>query len=162
MDFNLPDYILTDTYNQPDALKRLRLLKEKILTNIFGAQHKIEEEADENDSLWVNQAVTKIGISINKTNIYKVFEEAEKEIKKISPLVIFIPFDMPSPEITKLGEKLREDFGKNFLMDLKFDPNLIAGPSFVWKGVLHDYSVKQHIAQNRQTILETFKEYVTH
>lgn len=75
----------------------------------------------------------------------EAFQKAEKEIREIEPLVIFLPFDLPEEKIPQLGALVRQNFGPKFLMEIKYDPSLIAGAALAWKGIYKDYSVKSKI-----------------
>lgn len=160
---SLLDNILANNYTQGEALRRLRVLKSIMISKLFGGSADIsQKDISDIDQGWLKTMETKLIDVINKKDVYKTFAQTEEQIKKIKTLVIYLPFDIPEHEIIRLGEKIRSDFGKNFLMELKYDPNLIAGAALVWNGVMKDYSVRQQINQNRQTILEAFKEYIRH
>jgi F0F1-type ATP synthase delta subunit len=99
---------------------------------------------------------------ITPQNIYATFETLEKDIKTIEPLILYLPYELPDEEISQIGTKLRADYGNKFLIEVNIDPNLIAGCALSFKGIYKDYSIKQKIADNKQQILSTFRQYVKH
>lgn len=145
---NLFNLIIQNSFTQIEALKKLRVLKEQLIRKIFGTSPSS------------NSPISTELPGINQDNVYKIFDGVEAKIKSITPLTIVIPFELPDSEIIKLGQKVRQEFGNNFLLEIKYDPILIAGPAFIWKGVYKDYSIHQQIAEKHQSVLAIFKEYV--
>ena len=72
--------------------------------------------------------------------------------------IIFIPFELPEEGMAALGQRMRRLFGKNFLAEIKLDPNLLAGAALVWDGVYKDYSLREKIEDNRERIIKTLRE----
>lgn len=72
------------------------------------------------------------------------------QLTKTAPvLTIFVPFSIPSREIPKLGQKIRKKFGKNVVLDIKYDPDLIGGAAFAFGGKYWDFSVRSKIINQR-------------
>lgn len=162
---NILDIILADTFVKNTALKRLAALKDHLLTKVFSenssppAQTRIE---DPELSLWILKISPNYFVNLNAQNIYEVFADLEKNIKACEPLVIYLPYELPQEQIAQIGQKLRANFGKNFLMEIQIDPSLIAGCSLSYKGIYKDTSVKQRIADNQKEILAIFRKYIKH
>lgn len=153
--------ILDGSYTQTQALKRLRALKDLGIAKLFGKQETKDEILVEQDS-WFASLDKNFFRPFTKDNVYKLFEDAEKAIKDIKPLMIYLAVEIPEVEIAKIGQYLRQTYGNNFLMEIKIDPSLIAGTAFVWNGIYKDYSLRQKITDNRQAILSTLKGYIKH
>lgn len=159
------DEILADTFVQSQALHRISALKSLVLVQLFAGKGQEKAVAPEIDpqlapgqqTPWIVSLNPKIYQHFNKDNVYQMFEELEQTIKKIEPLTLYLPFELPENELAKIGAQLRHDFGQNFLMEVKIDPSLLAGCALIWKGVYKDYSLKRKIEENRQKILETLK-----
>lgn len=153
--------ILTDTYTARKLQKRLRVLKGYLLSKLFNStlsevdQNELNEEKE-----WFDSIDQKLIEQINKDTVYQLFTNLENKIKQIRLLTIYVAFDLPKDEITRLGRTLRHTYGNDFLFDIKFDPNIIAGAAFVWQGVYKDYSVRSLIGQRKQEILSEFRHYV--
>lgn len=143
---NLLDIILQDTFVKNAALKKTAVLKDHLLEKVFTAK------ADPQAAKW----------GVTPQNIYEVFDNLEKSIKALEPLVIYLPYELPEEQIIEIGQKLRSDYGKNFLMDIQIDPSLIAGAALSYKGIYKDTSVKQRIIDNQKEILATFRKYIKH
>lgn len=149
------DHMLANTYTQTDALRRIGMLKDIVVAKIFAATRPGPDYQDP----WLNLLNPKILQYFTKDNVYKLFDEIKGEIKKIEPLVVRLPFEIPEAELADLGSRLRKSYGKNFLVEIKYDPSLIAGAHFSFKGVYKDYSIRQEIADNRQAIIGMLKNY---
>jgi len=161
---DLLDQILSQTYTQTQALARLRVLKDLVLLQLFGHGYKkqanplkLPPNQQTNWLVTLNQEIFK---NFTKDNAYQIFDELEREIRTIKPLVVCIPFELPEEGITELGQYLRKIFGKNFMAEIKIDPSLIAGTALVWNGVYKDYSIRNKISDNRDQILHIIKEYL--
>lgn len=156
MTTNLLEAILSNTFIKNQAEKKVMVLKDYLLDNLF-AQGK-KTATDE----WVTSLDKKVLESITPQNVYSVFDKMEADIKAIEPLVLYLPYELPETEIVQIGTSLRSDYGASFLIEITIDPNLIAGCALSFKGIYKDYSLKQKIADNKQAILETFRKYVKH
>jgi len=166
MSSNLLELILSDTYIKNQAEKKIIALKNYLLEDIFTTGKDIKTKKNVVDSpqlaTWVANFDKKALSMITPQNIYATFETLEKDIKTIEPLILYLPYELPDEEISQIGTKLRADYGNKFLIEVNIDPNLIAGCALSFKGIYKDYSIKQKIADNKQQILSTFRQYVKH
>lgn len=151
----LLEVILSDTFVKNTALKKTAALKDYILYAGTGSE-------DPEMAKWVLDLDPAVYSGINPQNIYAVFDNLEKSIKAEEPLIIYLPYELPEEQITEIGQKLRTDYGKNFLMDIQIDPSLIAGAALSYKGIYKDTSVKQRIIDNRKEVLAKFRKYIKH
>lgn len=163
---DLLDQVLATTYTLPDALSRLRTLKDLILLELFGhGEQPNADKAPESTGKqpgWFASLGKEFFHTFTRENVYKIFDEMEVEVKKIQPLVMYLPFELPDEEMEQVGQHLRQLFGKRFLVDIKFDSKLIAGTALVWGGVYKDYSLHKKMEDNRQTILNNLKGFLKH
>lgn len=163
----LLDQILADTFTLAQAMKRLQVLKDLVLVKLFSGKeelpiHITTQTQPGQQTPWITTLDSGIYKHFNRKNVYKIFQDLEIEIKKIKPLIIYLPFDVDDVNIDEIGRNARHLFGKNFLIDIKIDPSLIAGTALVWNGVYKDYSIKQKIAEDRQRILTMLKDFIKH
>lgn len=154
------DRILLGTYTYTDALRRVRTLKQYLLNQVFASALKNFSAESEADNAWLSGLGAEVFSLFTQQNIYLLSDQIEQSIKKITPLIIYLPFEIPQGEVVRVGMKLRQDYGKHFLVEFRIDPNLIAGPAFVWNSIYKDYSVRSRIEQNRQQILDIIKGYL--
>ncbi|MBI2600943.1 F0F1 ATP synthase subunit delta [Candidatus Daviesbacteria bacterium] len=155
------DQIITNTYTLKSLKNRLRILRDYLTKQQFtnGVQDQDEKLTDE--AQWINSLGKDFLAKFNQHNIYSLLDEMESETSKQEPLTIFLAFELPNEEISKLGSWIRVNFGQKYLMlDIKYDPSLIGGCALTWKGIYHDYSVKKKIEDNKQQVLESFKTYL--
>ncbi len=77
------------------------------------------------------------------------YNAARDEIKAIEPLYFYLPFELPEEEILKISSKLRRDYGKQFLIETRVDPQLLGGCALSYKGVYKDYSLKDRLNKTK-------------
>lgn len=183
----LLDHILINTFTLSQATNRLQVLKSLVLLRLFSSENTFSSEKNSiphskessfvdkkevaapattaikttgQETPWIVSLDPSIYAHFNRKNVYQAFEKLEAEIKKIKPLVVYLPFDIPEAQIREIGQKSRQLFGKNFLIDIKIDPSVITGTALVWNGVYKDYSIRQKLAQDRQRVLAMLKEFI--
>ena len=153
--------ILTDTYTARKLQKRVRVLKMYMLGKIFNSSTQpLDENEMAEEKAWFESISFKFESQITKDNVYQIFANLEARIKAIRLLTVYVAFDMPQDEITRLGKALRQVYGEQFLFDIKFDPNVIGGAAFVWNGVYRDFSVRSMVESRKQEILLEFRTFV--
>lgn len=156
----LVDKMLASTYTSTDAMRRLRAIKQFILNQLFASAIQSFGSGDEADSAWLPSLGTDFYAAFNQNNVYATMEDLERAIRGIKPLLIYLPFEIPQGEMVRVGMKLRTEYGKNFLVDFKVDPTLIAGCALVWKSIYRDYSVRGKIHQHKSEIIEIVRSYL--
>ncbi len=139
---NLADFILETSYTRSDALERLRGLQEGVVGKIF----KKEGAKDQAD------LPAEIVKQFDKDNVERLFSEAEGEIKSIEALVVYAPVKLEAEHFSKLGQWLRKNYGEKFLMEIKYDPGLIAGAALAWKGRMRDFSLREKLLRKKDDI----------
>ncbi len=87
-------------------------------------------------------------------NQEEIFTKAKAEIAAIEPLHLLLPRELPDGELEKIVGKLRKSYGPNFLVEIKFQGDLIGGCTMSYKGIYKDYSLHNKIVQNREKIRE--------
>lgn len=150
------DLLLAGTYTRMDALRRLRILKQLLESRLFGSISQPTLSPD--DSVWISGVDENLFGFFTRENLYKLCDDMEDRIKKIEVLTVYLPFELPERELVNLGEHLRKDYGKNFLIEIKFDPGLIGGCSLVWHSIMKDYSIKKMMEDQQGVILNNLKQ----
>ncbi len=153
--------ILANTYTARKLQKRLRVLKMSLLSRIFGTTNQIGDTTEiEEEQDWLSSLSPELLAQINKDTVYPLFEKLETKIKNIEILTVYLALELPKEELARLASVLRSEYGSAFLFDIKFDPNIIAGASVVWKGIYKDYSVRSMIGERKNEILTEFRRFV--
>ena len=162
----LLETILQDSFIKTIALKKVTGLKDYLLTKVFSPSKQgppITGITDDREiTSWILSLDPVVLSKINQQNIYSIFDQLEKDIKAIEPLMIHLPYELPAEQIAKIGQKLREDYNNKFLLDIQINPALIAGAALSYRGIYRDYSVRQSISDQREAILATFRKYIKH
>lgn len=158
---NLLEKILENTYTMDVLKKRVKVLRQKVNIELFNL--KIDPKHQDNEhTAWINSLGKDFFKVFTKDDFQKVFEELDRQISEIQPLVIYFAYDPGPSQIVLIGGWLRENLGKNFIFDIKLDYSLIGGCALVWKGIYKDYSIKSKISQNKEKILESFRDFLRH
>ena len=151
--------ILKDTYGLSQLKRRLLILKSQLLIKFFGGQSS--EPITETDSKWLKSLPSEFLNGFNKDNVYKIFEDSEKTLTFLKPVTIYLTFEPDDTSIASIGSYAKKAFSNPLLLlDIKYDPNLIAGAALVWKGVYRDYSLRSRIDERKLAILESFKKFL--
>lgn len=149
---------LNKTYTLKQAKSRLLALKNYFNRLFF--KPDLNLSINQQDLAWINSLDQSFLREFNKNNMSENLKNLEEEISKLKPLIIYLPFEMPFEEQTKLGLWLRQKINKNIIYDIKIDQSLIGGCAFSINGVYKDYSIKQRLIIQQQKIFENFKSYM--
>ena len=156
---DLLNFLLKDSYTLSQLKNKLRILRSALSVKFYeGSQ--LEKPALE-DSSWLKSLPENFLQSFNKDNLSEIIEGLETQINKFDVLTVFRPFDTTDDGLTQLGIHARNTFGKVLLLDIKYNPLLIAGCAMSWKGIYKDYSLHSKIQERKQTIIENFKKFLT-
>lgn len=159
MENKILDRILQNTYTLTSLRKRIKALKEKMNIELYNL--KVEsKELDKEEAAWVDSLGPDFLSQFKRDDFHEVFEELDKSISALQPLVIYLAFDPGPSQIILIGAWLRQNYNKTFIFDIKIDPSLIAGCAFIWRGVYKDYSLKGRLQENQDKISSAFKSYL--
>lgn len=158
MEEQLLQVITQETYTLTRLKSRVRILKNFLIAKIFQSQEQIDADLSAEDQKWLSALDQNTIAQINKDNVYELFTSIEKKIDSLPVIVMYLPFDAPEIEVAKYGTKARQNFGTSILLDIKYDPTLIAGCALVWKGVYKDYSIKSVLKEKHDEIMSSFRE----
>lgn len=147
--------ILTNTYSLAQLKARLRILKSNLLKTFFGGVTLNQ------DLGWLKSLPPSFYQKFSKDNAYQIFSGLEMEISKIKTLTIYLTFEPDETTLSQIGVYARKTFNSPaLLLDIRLDPNLIAGTALVWKGVYKDYSLRAKIESRKEEILQGFKKFL--
>ncbi len=94
----------------------------------------------------------------------QTFPDFIKNLKKSAeenPLAtLTTAVSLPDEEVAKLCQNLRSSTLPNLVLDMKVSPELLGGMTLIYKGVVHDYSLKKKVNEQKQAILASFKGYI--
>lgn len=151
--------ILQNTYSTSSLKHRLSILKEYLLQIFFNAEAKLKLQAS--DSAWLKSLSPDFLKNFNKDNVYKLFENLDHQISSMKILTLYITFETDETSLSQIGEMARKTFtNPSLLLDIKYDPKLIAGAAFSWNGLYRDYSLRAKIEERKLVILESFKKFL--
>lgn len=155
---DLLSIFLQNTYSLASLKHRLRILKLKLSHDFYGGE--VSESFSPQDLAWINSLPQPFLEKFTKDNLSEIFADMEEKINKLQTLVIFLPFETNDEVIQLIGAKARSTFTNQLLLDIKFDPNLIAGCAFSFRGIYKDYSLRARIEDKKETILASFKQFL--
>lgn len=147
---SLLDQIAIDSWTKTETRRKLTLLREYFENRFFGRKKTVIIEP------WIKSLDKK---EFNKDNFYKVLDQLGEDLNKTQVLTIYFAVELPQEEIEKIVQTLRGDYGRNFLIESKVDPSLLAGCALAWGDKYKDYSLKKALTDKRQKLLDKFAEY---
>lgn len=158
MEQQLLTQILTNTYTFSDLKNRVRALRIFLNRKLFITDKKLVAQGLQSN--WLNSQDDKFYAQFTKENFYKQLQGLETQTKKLSPLIMYLAFESGEAENQQLGTWARQIFGNpQLVIDVKYNPDLIAGCALVWKGVYKDYSLKKKIEDQKEQILALFRKF---
>ena len=89
-----------------------------------------------------------------------ISQEIHKKIESLRVLTLYLTFDPDEEALSQIGGYVRTNFPNIQLLDIKFDPNLIAGAALSSGGVYKDYSLRTKINERKAVILDNFKKFL--
>lgn len=160
--------ILQNTFSLTQFKSRLRLLKSHFLQVFFGGEPDPTynpalnlNKPGLNDSDWLESLPPVFYQKFTKDNIYDIFSAIEKTGSNLPILTLYLPFEPNEATQNQLGTMTRTAFNfPTLLLDIKLDPNLIAGPALSWKGIYKDYSLRAKLAEKRQDLSKEFRRFL--
>ncbi|MCL4367552.1 hypothetical protein M1563_05300 [Patescibacteria group bacterium] len=148
---------ISTVYGKSEATRQLATLKSYLLNRLFSNDQSMLTSLEPEQIRWMQSLGEDFYQGINQTNVYQILQAIEEHLAQLEPLIIYLPFVLPDAQLPNLGKYARNLFGPECLVEIKFDPDLIAGPALVWKGVYKDYSIKQKLADHHQEIMDSLK-----
>lgn len=161
MEDNILNILLSKTYIHSHLLHRISILKSYLSKKLF-SDESTNLELSKTDKTFLESLDDNFYKQFTRENLTSTFEALEAKVKKIQPLVIYLPIEIPDGENLRLGNFLREKFTTVVTFDPRVDPTLIVGCALIYNGLYKDYSLKSRLEQNRDNILLTFKRYFGH
>lgn len=150
--------ILKDTYTQTQLKHRVRILKSYIEQVLFAG---VNEPLNQPDLGWLKSLPADFYQKFNKDDAAGIFAKLEQDLAKLAVLTVHLPFDADETVHSQLGSFARRTFGQTILLlDIKYDPSLIAGCALSWKGIYKDYSLKAKIGEKKAEILQSIGKYL--
>ncbi len=153
-------------YTYSDVNKALGFLRNFLETNLFSGQKVTPEEFSDANKLdqsyqdWLVKSLTNSEIKNLSSKDYLTFISALKvQIDSTPRLGIYFPFVFPEKNLAELAKKSAETVGQRVLLDIKFDPDLVGGCAFVWKGNYGDFSMRSLIKQNNEKVRSMLGEF---
>lgn len=155
---DLLSIIATNTYTISDLKRRVRILKEYLEKKLFGGDPQLIKPEDQT---WLASLPESLN-DLNSKTFYAQIEDLNKKISKLTPLTVYLSFEMPPLEIAKLASSIRTTIkDPTTFLDIKKDPNLIGGASFVFHGIYRDYSLRKTLENQRDQVLMEMRKYVS-
>lgn len=155
--------ILANTYSLTQLKHRVRILKTNLLKTFFGTEPGYTSEVNlaPQDLNWLKSLPADLYQKFTKENVYQIFSDLDDNIAHLPILTMYLTFEPDEPALTQLGSFTRKQFSlPNLLLDIKLDPNLIAGTALVWKGRYKDYSLRLKIEEKKSEIFTGFRRFL--
>ena len=146
-----------DIYTISDLKKRLNILHLYFSKKIFGGP---STKLSGDELLWINSLPKSFLNQFDKNNCTQKLSRLGSKTNQFPYLTIYLPFETNDEAVKLIGSMVKQLFNSNLLLDIKYNPALLAGCELVWKGIYKDYSLKTRIEERRGEILESFKKFL--
>ncbi|MBI2020461.1 hypothetical protein HYS94_03480 [Candidatus Daviesbacteria bacterium] len=159
MDQQILTTILNDTFTVTQLKHRLVMLKSYLTKKLFGTSD--ETNLEQTDLNWLSSLGEAFYQKFTKDNVYQILNDLQTQTNQIVPLTIYLPFEVEQSSSAQIGSFARTSFNHpTLLLEVRYDPTLIAGCALSWKGIYRDYSLKAKIEDKKEEILTTFKSFL--
>lgn len=158
---NLFEQILETTFTTSQLTRRIRSLRYYITNRLYSPNKaQLPQSINEEDLYWLVELGENFYKNFTKSNTNQILENFYNQAKSTKTFLMYIPFDMPPEEMLALGQKLRQNYAPNLLLDIKHDPELIGGPALIINGKYIDLSMRKKIEDNKNTIVARIREFL--
>lgn len=147
-------------YTQEEALRILRFMREYLEEYFFSkpdltiesflSSHTISER----DKELLSSLGQIFFVNFTRVNFYQILKDLRIQIEKDPIVTVYVPVGIDEENTKKLALWFKENLSPSALMDLKVDDKLVAGISFVWNGIKHEYSFKMLFDRKKEEILK--------
>lgn len=149
-------YKIKTIEDQNRIREELELLKESLFE---GGEHSFDATMHSNVRAFVAEIVEK-EVSEKKMTKKDYLEELLKQIKNMEVMKVYLSFEPTLLTLEKFSKYVKANISKNIIMDINYDPNLIAGTKFIFKGLYKDFSYLKMFEANWHSNREQIKSLI--
>lgn len=149
-------YKIKTLEDQNRIKNELELLKESLFE---GGEHSFETTIKTNVRAFVAEIVEK-EIAGKKMPQKEYLENVLKEIKKLETMKVYLSFEPTLLTLEKFSEYVKTNVSKYIVMDITYDPSLIAGTKIIYKGIYKDFSYLKLFETNWLSNREEIKHLI--
>lgn len=150
--------------------KAFRCLKASCESSIYESDPKAVPTKTTGDTLYdpeeqiYQQLAEKIARELKENgltaqNFRALFEGLRSKIEKSNKLIVYLAFVADKRQQSELVATAKLSIHEKFMIDFKYDPDLVAGCAFVWKGQYRDYSLRQRIRANQEPLRQALASF---
>lgn len=173
---NLSQQFLVQSFTKLEAIRRFRVLKDFLNYRFFNLEPGIDRAAAfqkfvgeysqtnsranlEYDIAFVQSLSDQFIDQFTAKTAKTLLTQIEDGIKNAPAVILYVAFELPDPELKRIGQYFKTNFGPEILVDIQFNPALIGGCALSYKGIYRDFSIKQKIEQRQKELLSTLLSY---
>ena len=157
--------LLNNTYTKPDYIRRLTLIREYLESRFF-AENKINFS----DYL-VNVKALQIdreALSVldehffhlfTKDNVYLLINGLTESLKVLPTLTLYLAVMLDDYQIIELGKWFRQNLNPELIIDVRCNPTLVSGCSYVWNNRYKDLSLHYFLSKKQELINRILDAY---
>ncbi|MGH7141202.1 MAG: hypothetical protein ACREGH_01020 [Minisyncoccia bacterium] len=164
--------IFADTYTKVDSYAKLLLLEDILEKQIYGGHEndadlarRIREEYPGGADHEQAQAVAAWGSEVigafSRSDLHERIEEVKKHIEGAPELVVYAPVAFGLEALRALGGWCRANIDPNVFLEMRVDPGVIGGCSFVWRDKLYDFSLALRMRAHTKEMAARIESYLS-
>jgi hypothetical protein len=161
------DTILTTTYTKLDIARRMRLLREYLEHRFFQTtsfslnDFLTSQKAEPSDFKAMNFWGVAFYDSFNRENAYLLLGTLNLAIEQLPMVTVYLSVFPSDTQTADMGMWFRKHLTQNVLMDIRINPKLVGGCSYVWNNLYHEFSLAYFFNKKRDVIAGIVSEYAT-
>lgn len=106
---------------------------------------------------WVSEALTTL-LAKEGVNKEETLRDLKDKLEKVKVLKLELAFEPTEAAISKIHEWAKANAGENILLDLGYNPAILAGAIITYKGKYGDYSLRKKLDEefrkNKEEIMK--------
>jgi F0F1-type ATP synthase delta subunit len=145
------DNVLSNIRTKSEAGQVIACLEEVSFSLFSAKEQALKQESfahfhkDLADAL--NQLLRQEPITdANREKVKRLMHDLQEQIKKCKIVQMTIAFQPDETTLSAFSSWIKENVGKNFLLDIQLDRTIIGGAVIVANGLYKDFSLRQKVA----------------
>ena len=163
----LQSIVLTNTYTKTDYLRRLTILRE-FLENKFYKEKDLKlvdfltrTKVSQHDRETLEKLDVNFFNLFTVDNLYTIINGLTAALKALPILTLYLAVILDEYQLDELGKWFRQNLNPELIMDVRCNPTLVSGCSYVWNNKYKDLSLHYFLSQKQELINKIIDAYTS-
>ena len=125
--------------------RELKSALDTVLLNTSGITKDVFNGLSLRDREFFESFLSKINVSKNDRRFHKIMEKLKQDLEGMSVLELTLAFEPDEETISMIYSWGKDNLGKNILLSLKTDPEIVGGAIISFEGKYNDVSAAKKL-----------------